>query len=313
MTCFAPLKANRNPGTGKITFPGDSTVYRIGDMKIPCGRCNGCRIAKSREWAVRCIHEARTHGNNNSFITLTYNRNHLPKDASLNHVDFQTFIRSLRKRCNGCKKKSDPGYQEIRYYMCGEYGRATEANGFIARPHYHAILFGIDFREDRTPHQMRGDNQTYRSGLLEKAWTKGYSEIGNVTFKSAAYVARYIIKKQKKEDHPIFDSKTGEITGHKKQEYTAMSLKPGIGKKFFEENIGDIFPCDYVMLEAGKKLQVPKYYKESLKKQYPEMAEQLRLARVKKAKSSPDNTPERLETRQRIQAKKIKSLKRELV
>ena len=137
MTCFKPLKANRSP-EGKITFPGKGAGFRIGDLELPCGRCNGCRISKSKEWAIRCVHEAiyqneqKDCSDNNEFITLTYNDKHLPVDHGLDHRHFQKFIRSLRKKSK----------QKIRYYMCGEYGKATEENGYIARPHYHAILFG---------------------------------------------------------------------------------------------------------------------------------------------------------------------------
>ncbi len=293
MTCFSPIEIDKKSKSGLV----------MGRQKVPCGRCNGCRISKSKEWAIRCIHETQANGDNNSFITLTYNADHLPKDASLNHEHFQKFIRSLRKRTN----------IKIRYYMCGEYGRATEDNNWIARPHFHAILFGFSF-PDKTNHTVRRNNQVYRSKLLEDTWTRGFSEIGTVTFKSCAYVARYIIKKQKAEDqvYAIIDHSTGEITGYKKPEYTRMSLKPGIGSKYYDRYIMDIFPGDFVMIEPGKKLEVPKYYKEKLKKEHPILAEKLRDIRVKKAKKSTDNTPERLIVRASTQSIKLEKLKREL-
>ena len=36
---------------------------------LPCGQCYACRIAKSREWAARCVLEAKMH-DDNCFITL---------------------------------------------------------------------------------------------------------------------------------------------------------------------------------------------------------------------------------------------------
>jgi len=316
MTCFVPIKANRSPD-GKITFP-TGAGYRIGDIELPCGRCNGCRIAKSKEWAIRCVHEAKTHSSND-FITLTYNNDHLPSDHGLHHLHFQKFIRKLRNRVNDDKKKFldnkelNPEYTEIRYYMCGEYGKATEENDYIARPHFHAILFGYQY-QDRKPHVVRRGHQTYLSELLSQDWGKGFIETSDVTFKSAAYVARYIIKKQKKdsENLTIFSPETGAITGQRIPEYTHMSLKPGIGQKYYYDNIMDIFPGDFVMIEAGRKLEVPKYYKESLKREHPILAEKLRLARVARAKESKDNTPGRLQTRQYIQQLKIDKLKREI-
>lgn len=291
MTCFSPIKIDKKSING---------LY-MGRQQVPCGRCNGCRIAKSKEWAIRCIHETQANGDNNSFITLTYNSDHLPTDASLNHEHFQKFIRSLRKRTG----------IPIRYYMCGEYGRATKNNGYIARPHYHAILFGYNF-PDKTYHTVRRDNQVYRSGLLEQTWDKGFSEIGNVTFKSCAYVARYIIKKQKKNDdkYVIIDNDTGEITGYRKPEYTHMSLKPGIGSDYWDKNQIDLY--EYVMIEPGKKMEVPKYYKEKLKKEQPILHEILRKKRVEKARKSTDNTPERLDVRNYIQGLKLQKLKREI-
>ncbi len=299
MTCFQPLKANRSP-EGKITFPGKGAGFRIGDMELPCGRCNGCRISKSKEWAIRCVHEANLH-QYNDFITLTYNNNNLPHDYGLNHLHYQKFIRKLRDRTN----------KKIRYYMCGEYGNATAENNYIARPHFHAILFGYQY-PDRKNHKVRRGNQTYLSELLSEDWGKGYIETSDVTFKSAAYVARYIIKKQKKDSENliIFDQDTGEVTGRRIPEYTHMSLKPGIGRKYFDMHMMDNY--DYVMIKPGEKMEVPKYYKEALKKEHPILAETLRLARLKKAKESPDNTWSRLKTREYIQELKIQKLKREI-
>ncbi len=301
MTCFKPLDAYRGRN-GQIVFSKANSI--MGQyLQIPCGRCNGCRITKSRAWAIRCIHEASANGDKNSFITLTYNDDHLPKDASLKHLHFQKFIRALRKRTG----------EKIRYYMCGEYGRPTEENNHVARPHFHAILFGYAFPDKRL-HKKRRNNLVYRSEILEKTWVHGFSEIGNVTFKSCAYVARYIIKKQKEETghYAIFSPITGEISGYRQPEYTKMSLKPGIGSDYYEKNIMDIFPGDFVMLEGGKKLEVPKYYKEKLKKDHPILAELLRKSRVKQAKESKHNTPERLAVREQIQSLKLVRLKRDI-
>lgn len=290
MTCFSPIEIMRPSG-----------LYQ----KVPCKQCNGCRIQRSKEWAIRCSHEAKIHGDNNAFLTLTYNNDHLPKDHSLNHEHFQKFIRSLRQR-TGLK---------LRYYMCGEYGKATKANKYIARPHFHAILFGHSF-PDRTNHKLRkagkSYNQTYRSEILEKSWDKGFSEIGTVTFKSCAYVSRYILKKQKgEENYAIIDHDTGEIT-YKKSEYTCMSLKPGIGLEYYKKWEHDIFPNDYVMLEPGKKLGVPQYYKNQFKKDNPKMAKRLTNLRIAQSLKSPDRKPDRLAVRNQILNTKIEKLKRNL-
>lgn len=311
MPCYHPIKAWVTP-TGQI-------VHNVHMSKGPsfmhkCGRCVGCKIAKSKEWAIRCVHEAQIYEEEdlgNSYLTLTYNQDHLPQDASLdkgiydpdkntygpNH--FQKFIRSLRKKTG----------QKMRYYMCGEYGGKTQ------RPHYHAILFGYEFPDKKHWYTSKQGYKVWRSDLLEETWTKGNSEIGTVTFKSAAYVARYIMKKQTNKEAKgtlaIVDSQTGEITGQRLAEYTNMSLKPGIGTRFYEKYKGDIFPQD-IINHNGKNYPVPDYYRSLLEKDDPELNEKLKLLRIERAKSNPDNTRKRLAVREVCQNAKLNRLPRTL-
>ena len=193
----------------------------------------------------------------NTYLTLTYHPDHLPPGQTLDHNHFQKFIRALRKSTG----------KKIRFYMCGEYG---EKKG---RPHYHALLFGYKFPDTYLWRSSRG-NQIYRSPTLEKVWTLGNSEIGEVTFKSAAYVARYIMKKQygdqAKEQLTHVDLDTGEILEPRKPEYTRMSLKPGIGFTWYQKYYKDVFPNDTIVLTGGKEMPTPKYYRDLLKK-HPEI------------------------------------------
>lgn len=251
------------------------------------------------------MHESQMH-DDNIFITLTYHPDHLPQDASLDKKDFQKFIRALRK---GTKKK-------IRYFMCGEYGKPTEKNNYIARPHFHAILFGIDF-DDKYLWRIEKGNRMYRSPTLEKYWKKGNSELTDVTYASAGYVARYCLKKQHgetgKREYAIIDFETGELKDEQRiHPYVAMSLKPGIGETWFQKYKGDLFPHDYAITPDGRKTTVPAYYRKLLKKTDPAMAEKLRAARVEKARDNPDNTPERLATREFCKQKQAERLKRNL-
>ena len=146
----------------------------------------------------------------NCFITLTYDNEYCPKDYSLNYEDFQLFMKRLRKRFKGFQvvtnypeKKIrnkwgkvidtislDP-YDEypIRFYMCGEYGEN------FGRPHFHACLFNFDFVDKTYWSKSPGGSKIYRSDILEDLWPFGFSSIGEVNFQSAAYVARYIMKK----------------------------------------------------------------------------------------------------------------------
>lgn len=100
MACFYPLKAYQQPG-GDIKFH-DNGKGRY--LELPCGQCIGCRLERSRQWAMRCVHEASMH-DNNCFITLTYNPENLPPDGGLIKSDFQKFMKRLRKYYS--KKKFD--------------------------------------------------------------------------------------------------------------------------------------------------------------------------------------------------------------
>lgn len=237
------------------------------------------------------MHEASQH-DHNSFITLTYSDEHLPAGGSLHKPDFQKFMKRLREQTQ----------QKIRYYMCGEYGDK------LGRPHYHALIFGYDF-SDKTLWEIRKENKFYRSKQLEKLWRLGYSSISEVTFSSAAYVARYVMKKingQKAHDHyQKLDKETGElIPVH--PEYNSMSLKPGIASNWYEKFTSDVYPADNIIL-SGKKYRTPRYYDRKLKAAYPGAHEILKTRRKKQAlKHLANNTPERLKVRENIAIAKNK-------
>ena len=181
MACFHPVKGYRsrtiNP-TGKrsIVFT-PSRGYMDMPVTVPCGRCIGCRLERSRSWAVRCTHEASLY-EKNCFITLTYNQENLPLSGTLVVKHFQNFMKKLRRTYG-------PG---IRFFHCGEYGEQ------LKRPHYHACLFNHDFPDKQYWKDIR-DNKYYLSKSLEEIWGKGFCSITDLTFKTAAYAARYITKK----------------------------------------------------------------------------------------------------------------------
>lgn len=252
MTCYHPLTAFRLISVltdrGKATIVFDRKELKnhaYTKIELPCGRCVGCRVDHAKSWALRCVHEASMH-DENCFITLTFATENLPKDGSLNKSDFQKFMKRLRKKFKG---------RRIRYYHCGEYGSE------LRRPHHHACLFGIDF-PDKEVWSVRKGVTLYRSDILEKLWPFGFSLIGEVTFESAAYCARYVLKKvlgDRAEDHyRRLDRETGEITDLL-PEYTTMSRRPGIGRSWFERYEGDLFPKDFVTLR-GVRYKSPRYY-----------------------------------------------------
>lgn len=304
MPCYKPINALLGPGGP--TFDSRKAFGIQGySIDLPCGRCVGCLLERAKSWALRCVHESQMH-EHNSFITLTYHPDHLPLNNSLEKKDFQKFIRALRQ---GTKKK-------IRYFMCGEYGEPTEKNNYIARPHFHALLFGLSF-PDQYLWRVQNGNRIYRSPTLEKYWTKGHSEIGTISYASAGYVARYCLKKQHgetgKREYAITDFETGELLDEQREHpYIAMSLKPGIGETWFHKFKSDLFPHDYAITPDGRKTPVPTYYRKLLAREDPDLAETLKRARVDKSKLDPNNTPERLATREYCQTKKAERLIRSL-
>lgn len=253
MTCYHPLKAFRvlhqttKAGKAVIAFSRPRGLSE--PIDLPCGQCIGCRLDRSRQWALRCVHEASLY-DQNSFVTLTYDDVHLPSNGSLVKEDHQKFIKRLRERFP---------IRKIRYFLCGEYGEDGQ------RPHYHALLFNLDFLDKVFWCESKG-NQVYRSPELEAIWPFGFSWIGDVTWQSAAYVARYVMKKVNG-DHAWekyvkdVDPETGECR-YLEPEYIAMSRRPGIASRWYAQFKGDTLK-DYLTHE-GRKYKLPRYYDKIL-------------------------------------------------
>jgi len=307
MPCFKPLTAWRsrefNPsGKRGITFNPREAFEPDVPIELPCGQCVGCRLERSRQWAIRCIHEASLH-EENCFITLTFSPEHLEKREnpwSLRKKDFQDFMKRTRKHF---------GSKKVRFFHCGEYGEK------YGRPHYHALLFGVDF-DDKRLHRVINGHRLYVSPTLEKLWPFGYSSIGNVTFESAAYVARYIMKKVNgdlaDEHYTVVDPETGELLGKKEPEYTTMSRRPGIASAWFDRFADDVYPSDFVTVR-GKKMRPPKFYDRLMEETRPYEMEDIKNLRVENAKAHADNnTPERLAVREKVQLMKLDKLPRNL-
>lgn len=257
MSCFHPLRAWKtgSSSTGKAVLSFNKGGGPSGEVLLPCGQCVGCRLERARQWAVRCMHEAELYSQN-CFITLTYDEAHLPKSGSLDVAEWQRFMKRLRKHVGG----------GVRFYHCGEYGEQ------FGRPHYHALLFGYDF-SDKVLLKEVGGVKLFTSETLSKLWGKGFATCGAVTMESAAYVARYVMKK-------ITGEAAAEHYGGRKPEYTTMSRRPGVGRAWFEKFSGDVFPSDEVIVN-GRSCKPPRYYDNLLEKAMPEMLEAVKRERVK--------------------------------
>lgn len=304
MPCYSPLTGYKSKyiepsGKRRIVF-NPNNGYADLKVEIPCGQCIGCRLEKSRQWAIRCVHEAQM-WEDNCFITLTFSPENIPEDQSIRKEHFQKFMKRLRKKL--ARPKDNP----VRYYACGEYGELRN------RPHYHAILFNMDFADKKLWSKKNG-NLLYRSEILEKLWPYGFCSIGNVTFESAAYVARYVMKKRTGEDsekdYRLLDKETGEVHQIEK-EFALMSRRPGIGKGWYENYYKDT-DKDFILVNR-KKVKIPKYY-DSLREQFDEefYENTKHKRRLQAAKHKSDNTPIRLQQKETVQKAKVDLLKRNI-
>lgn len=296
MSCVRPIKGYRT--TTGVSFSQLRRDDHVGDIEIPCGQCIGCRMRRASDWSLRVMHEASLY-DQNCFVTLTYGRDCLPPGASLWHEDFQRFMKRLRKHVG----------RPVRFYMCGEYGPVG------GRPHYHACLFNVDFRADRIPAGKSGsDNVFFESAELTKLWSHGKATVQDLVPETASYCARYIMKKilgpdSKTAYNVVIDGKVVE----RKPEYAAMSLKPGIGARWFERyKDTDVYAHDFVV-QDGVKRRPPKYYDKLFKKRGGMEVDAVEYARQLRAKdAAPDNTDERRRVREEVQLAKVSTLKRGL-
>lgn len=304
MPCYSPLHAfkaySKDKSKTVISFNyKDKGSLPNNKLTLPCGQCIGCRLERSRQWAVRCMHEASLY-EDNSFLTLTYSDDNLPKDGSLHLEHFQKFMKRLRKE-NAPKK--------IRFYHCGEYGEK------FLRPHYHALLFNHDFG-DKKVFSGKAPNIVYNSDSLSRLWPYGFAVTGEVTFNSAAYVARYILKK-------VTGEKAFDHYGSVKPEYTTMSRRPGIGKGWFDKFRTDVYPQDRIIVRSVST-RPPRFYDDQLQKSDPALMSLLKINREKNEKfvtdtlsngkviCVSDSCDQRLAVKELVKTAQIQNLKRPL-
>lgn len=256
----------------------------------------------ARSWATRLMHERQSH-ELCCFLTFTYNNHNLPHPPSVDHRHYQLFMKRLRMYHH----YSNPDAPPVKYYMCGEYG------GNTSRPHYHAIIFGLNFADKRFHKKTKRGDNIYTSEKLDELWGMGHCYIGNVSHQSAGYVARYCLKKvngEMADEHYTYaDPQTGEISILRK-EYMAASN--GLGLNHFLEHHTQMYLRDSCIVN-GKETPVPKYYDRKLGEINPELLEEIKQRRKDKAVfRAPDNTPERLLVKKEIKLAQVNLLKREL-
>lgn len=215
----------------------DSPITLKNGPTVPCSRCYTCLKRRVSGWSFRLTKEAER-STSAFFLTLTYDTDHVPitKNGfmSLDKTDVQKFIKRLRKSYG----KQPP---TIKYYACGEYGGTTN------RPHYHLIIFNA--------HEEN----------INKSWTLGTTHFGAVNEASTGYTLKYISKPAKVPQHPRDD---------RQKEFALMSK--GMGANYLTPNMKQWHKKDltgryYVPLKDGKKIAMPRYYKEKLYSQYQKL------------------------------------------
>lgn len=254
MNCISPIKASFD-NSGDITYRNRLAEKGLEPFSFPCRKCLPCRLNISREKAIRAVHEAKTYGDRNIFLTLTYNDENL-KSPHLQYEDWQRFIDTLRqnvKRKITCPELKKQLY--IPYMVTGEYGEKNK------RPHWHAILFNYRPNDEVYKYTTDQGEKVYESATIHKLWNKGNIEYGSVTMDSAGYVARYAAKKlvhgkdQEHDFHPI----------HK------TSSRRAIGRSWIEQNATFTFQNGFVVLPNGQTSKIPRYYIDWCKQHQPDL------------------------------------------
>ena len=286
--------------------PGDITEF----IEIPCGKCSGCRLQRSREWANRCMLELEYH-KSSYFVTLTYDDAHVPihyyadpetgealPSMSLVKRDFQLFMKRLRKKFG----------EGIRFFASGEYGSET------FRPHYHAIVFGLELN-DLVPYKRSAQGfQYFNSASLQEVWPNGFAVVAPVTWETCAYTARYVMKKLTGPEAEFYEN--FNIV----PEFSLMSRKPGIARQYYEDH-PDLYEHEFINIsteKGGRKFRPPKYYDKLFDVDCPEESARLKAVRQKMAaeaqKAKLQKTTlsylDQLAVEERNQLARIKSLKR---
>lgn len=240
-----------------MSYPELKAKYGDSLVMIPCGVCDNCIEQRTKAWAIRCSLEAGYY-TNNCFLTLTYNDKCLPK-FGLCKKDLHRFIKHLRNKVGA----------GIRYYGCGEYGSSLNTE----RPHYHLILFNY-FPEDAEKVAVSPfGGFYYKSKFLQSLWKFGFVSVGEVSYNSCAYVARYCQKKIAR-DYGVVG---------KTPEFSVMSRRPGLGERYFKEHFDSLVKTDRIYAAIGNKYVFSsfRYFDKLIEKINPDLLQDLKSVRIR--------------------------------
>lgn len=282
MSCYHPIPCwyYQQADPKKLFFTPPPIAPGVEVLTVPCRQCIGCRLDYSRDWATRIYHESLLY-EHNYFLTLTYRPEQLPiKDVvNLSTGELITgnplvpshmtkFMKDLRRYWS----YHYDGFDGIRFYGVGEYGEQT------GRPHLHLCVFNLPFLDDLIPFfTNKLGQQIYLSPLIETIWGRGQVSVGEVTWQSAAYVARYMLKKQKGKDAQwYYDSRAIS------PEFVRMSRRPGIGYDWYVANKDKLYPDDSLIvptLKGALQVKPPAYYDRLFDLDHPDVIDAVKEQR----------------------------------
>ena len=291
MSCYYPIPVyetwERHPTTGGVVYSPDSRKAKNPDKPDStwkCGKCIGCASRRAMEWAMRGMHEAKMHDEQNTMLTLTYKNKHLPEGKNLSQEDVQLFLKRFRKELPN----------KIRYQYSAEYGPHT------LRPHYHMCVYGWKPDDLEMIGRSPKGHPLWRSEFVDAKWGLGKVTVSECNFNTSLYTAKYTMKFGKNKHRLRVQDRVPEFNRQSN----------GLGLDFFNKFYSDMYPSDEVLVLIPKskpfRLKPPEYYDRKYAEMFPEEFEEIKKRRIEKAlKMAADNTPERLEVKEEIRMIKL--------
>lgn len=276
-----PSERQRTDYIQSVTYEDD--IVESSAVPLPCGKCLGCRLDKSADWAARLTCEALSRSDQDCwFVTLTYDNDHLPVNGSvMSKSEFGSELKRLRARLvrdglldsyridRPIDSQNPDLTPTFTFFVAAEYGAKFQ------RPHYHVIFYGLPI-PDLVYNPYRG---LYTSQYLSEWWKKGFISVGRVTFQSAGYVARYCLKKL-----------TGSARlGSRLPEWNNMSRRPGIGHDYIVDNLNGVYDTDKLYLKVGDSVRSmipPRYFDKIYELEDPVKCEQIKNWRSERAEDA---------------------------
>lgn len=266
-------------------------------VTVKCGRCFTCKREKAQDWAIKLINENQYH-KKSCFITLTFdnkiliNGNKYGANCSfIYHIEnskkyFTNFIKRLRKKFNN---------EKLTYFRVAEYGEKTK------RPHYHVILWGEDFKNDRKEVELSKSGHTmYESQILSNLWGCGRCVIEDINSNNIIYTAQYTLKKFKNNE-----------TEKRYKSKIAFSNRSKLSVKWVRRNYNNIIK-GYLEDKEGKKYKVPESYKKNLKESEKETYKNAYLKYEQKIMELLENESEKERIQRQIKKEKILEMQKKL-